>query len=585
MPLDAICLSAVREELTGQIIGMRIDKVQQPERDIIILTLRGAGATRRLLLSSGTGDARIHLTEHQFENPASPPMFCMLLRKHITGARIVSLTQPPAERMMDVTLSAPDAMGVLSEKHLILELVGRFSNIILTGSDDIIIDCLRRIGGELSDRRAVLPGLVYRLPPPQEGKLDPYDISDDVWGRIYNKSTEKTADKWLLSSFSALSPLICRELSWRAYGETDFRIDVIEDGGAALRKEFFGLISAAKARKFEPWSIIDENNAPQDFSFTRIMQYESALSIKRETSFSALLDKYYTLSAQHERVRQRASATVKAVRTARDRLVRKLAAQQEELKKTDERDVLRECGDIITANLHLMKKGMSELIAQDLYSDDGSMRSIRLDPNKTPQQNAARYYKDYSKAKNAGRYLAEQIQTGENELEYLESVLEEIKLVEGERDIQSIRSELSLAGYIKAQKQSKDRIKESEPMQFISSSGRLILVGRNNIQNDRLTLKTALKSDLWFHIQKAHGSHVILDCGGETPDETSLYEAAVIAAFYSSARGGGKVPVDYTLVRHVKKPAGGKPGMVIYTDYKTIIVVPDEEVAASLRRS
>ena len=583
MPLDAICLSAIRDELAGQVVGAKIDRVQQPERDIIVLALRGAGKQYRLLISSGSGDARMHLTEHQFENPASPPMFCMLLRKHLIGARIVSLTQPPSERVLDMLVSAPDAMGDLSEKHLILELIGRFSNIILTGSDGVIIDCLRRIGGEMTDRRIVLPGLAYRLPPPQTGKLDPLDITADEWQKEFNRSAEKTTDKWLLSTFSALSPLVCRELSWRAYGNTDTRKAEIADDGAALRREYFDLMNIVKSAKFEPWSITDAEGAPLDFSFTRIMQYENALRLVRVTDFSVLLDRHFTQLAQIERTRQRASATVKTVKTVRDRLVRKLAVQREELLKTEERDVLRECGDIITTNLHQMKKGESELVARDYYSDDGGMRSIRLDPQKTPQQNAARYYKEYSKAKNAGIFLAEQIEIGENELEYLESVLEELSRAEGERDVLSIRDELTQTGYIKAQKQGKVKQKESGPMQFASSTGRTILAGRNNVQNDQLTLKTASKSDIWLHARKAHGAHVILACGGEIPDETSLFEAAMIAAFHSSSRGGGKVPVDYTFARHVKKPAGGRPGKVVYTDYRTIVVTADEELTARLR--
>jgi len=231
-----------------------------------------------------------------------------------------------------------------------------------------------------------------------------------------------------------------------------------------------------------------------------------------------------------------------------------------------------------------MKKGQIELVAEDFYSQDGGKRSIRLDPLKTPQQNAARYYKEYSKAKNAEKYLTEQMQLGENELEYLESVLEEIEQAEGERDLFSIREELTQTGYIRAHKQGKAKTTEPTPRQFTSSSGKQILAGRNNTQNDRLTLKTALKSDIWLHTQKAHGAHVIISCNGEAPDETSLHEAAVIAAYYSSARSGGKVPVDYALIKHVKKPAGGRPGKVIYTDYKTIVAVPDEDLVESLRR-
>ena len=584
VPLDAICLAALRDELTERIVGMKIDKVQQPERDLIILTLRGAAAPCRLLLSVRSGDARIHITEHQFENPASPPMFCMLLRKHITGARIISIVQPPAERIIILYLMAPDAMGVLFEKQLRMELIGRLSNVILTGEDGIIIDCMRRIGGDLSDKRAVLPGLLYHLPPPQEGKLNPLCVTFNDWQIVYAQSTGKMADKWLLSVFSALSPLICRELAWRAYGETDIPMKAIKDDGIALRNEFFALMKAVKSGIFEPWSINGAENAPQDYSYTRIMQYESLMNLKLEAGFSVMLDEFYTHSEQLARIRQRASATAKTVKIARDRLIRKLAAQRIELKKTEERDYLRECGDIITANIHLMEKGLNELRAADFYSEDDNIRIIRLDPQKTPQQNAAKYYKDYTKAKNAEKYLDEQIRKGEIELIYLESVLEEIELAEGNRDLNDIRKELAQTGYIGARQLGKEKNAESAPMRFISSAGLPIIAGRNNIQNDQLTQKNASKTDIWLHTQKIHGAHVIISCGGKAPDEASLFEAAVIAAYYSSARAGGKTPVDYTFVKNVKKMPGGRPGMVVYNEYKTIVVSPDENLVARLRK-
>ena len=579
MPLDAICITAVREELIWRIMGMKIDKIQQPERDMVILSLRGGNVPPcRLLISSGTGDARIHLTDYKFDNPSSPPMFCMLLRKHLLGARITGITQPPAERVLKITLDAPDAMGVVAEKHLIVELIGRMSNIILTDNEGIIIDCLRRIGGELSDKRDVLPGLRYRPPAIQQGKYDPLSVTNDEWQDLYRRTAEKTVDKWLQSTFCAFSPLICRELSWRSYGETDFRVDRISDGGAALCREFFELMRRTGSREFEPWMITDAQNIPKDFSYTQIMQYESALDIRQCESFSSMLDDYFTRTSQLMRIRQRASATTKTVKTSRDRLVRKLVSQQAELEETVDRDRLRECGDIITANLHLMKKGQQVLTAQDFYSEDGGMREIALDPLKTPQQNAAKYYKDYTKAKNAEKILSQQIMLGRNELEYLYSVLQEIEYADGARDLGEIRSELIQTGYIRPQKNTKEKPTESEPMKFISSNGMRILAGKNNIQNDKLTLKTASKHDIWFHAQKIHGAHVILVCDGAPPDETSLYEAASIAAYYSSARSGGKVPVDYTLVKYVKKPSGGRPGMVIYTDYKTMIAIPDAQL-------
>ena len=588
MPLDAICLAAVRDELAGQITGMKIEKVQQPERDVLVLLIRGSSGQQRLLISAGTGDARVHLTEHRFENPESPPMFCMLLRKHLSGARIVGITQPSSERLLDFTLDAPDAMGVLSEKHLIIELIGRQSNIILTGSDGIITDCLRRVGGEMTDKRAILPGLKYHRPPVQEGKLDPAIVSGDEWQSLFNSAGglggAETADKWLLAAFTALSPLVCREISWRAYSDTDIRLDAITDGGAALRREFFAVKKIIETGSYEPWVIFDANNEPRDFSFMRILQYESALTTKSEESFSIMLDRFFSRKSQLARISQKASATSRAVKSARDRIARKLAAQQAELGATADRERLRECGDIITANLHAMSKGQRILTAPDFFSENETIREIILDPLKTPQQNAAKYYKDYTRSKNAEKYLTKQILSGENELIYLDSVLEELALAESERDLAEIRRELVQTGYIKAQKPGKEKQPaQAEPARFASSAGLMILAGRNNLQNDMLTLKTALRSDIWLHAQKTHGSHVIISCGGNKPDETTLLEAAAIAAFYSTARSAGKVAVDYAEVRHVKKPQGGRPGMVIYTDYKTIIAVPDESVINRLR--
>jgi predicted ribosome quality control (RQC) complex YloA/Tae2 family protein len=617
MPLDALCLAAVRTELAGQIEGMKIDKVQQPERDVIILSLRGVGSqAHRLLISVGSGDTRVHLTEHKFDNPKAPPMFCMLLRKHLVGARIMEITQPPAERVLTFVLETSGAMGVKSVKSLIIEMIGHQSNVILLDSDGIILDCLRRVGGELDGKRSVLPGLIYRTVPVQEGKLNPHSMSEAELTELINKTCtalrtnepgstaaaigDKTIDKWLLSVFSGFSPLICREITWRAYGDTDFRMGDIRDGGAALREAFLTLFRQANSGKYEPWLISSEENKPQDFSFTRIKQYENKLKTRCEESFSVMLDGFYTRSAQERRVNQRSAATLKAMTTARDRLIRKLTAQKAELEETTKREYLRECGDIITANLHLMKKGQQVLVAVDFYSESGGMREIKLDPLKAPQQNAAKYYKAYTKAKNAGKFLAGQIEGGEKELEYVESVIEQIKRVENEQDLNDIRSELMHTGYVKQLKQeryqkvqkgarqkrskaSPAKPAESAPMRFLSTGGMRIFAGRNNMQNDKLTLKTAARSDVWFHAQKIHGAHVIVSCAGASIDDETLKEAAAIAAYYSAARASGKVPVDYTFARNVKKPSGGRPGMVIYNDFKTILAVPDEELLKQLR--
>ena len=584
MPLDAFCLAAVKDELSGQIRGMKIDKVQQPERDVFILSLRSKeGKTQRLLISAGTGDARIHLTEYKFENPKSPPMFCMLLRKHISGAKILDVIQPPAERILLLKLETSNAIGIRSEMHLILEMIGRLANIVLVDSDGIITDCLRRFGGELNEKRQVLPGLLYRNPPPQEGKIDPQSITNEDMCELIRKVSDATVDRWLISTFTSFSPLICREISWRAYGETDCRIDTIKDNGAALRREFFSIVEKVKSNDFEPWMISIDAGTPYDFSYTCIKQYEEAFVTKCEESFSSLLDSFYTLSAQKKRINQRSAATLKLMKITRDRLVRKLAIQRAELEETSKRDYLRECGDIITSSLHLLKKGQQSFFCEDFYSEREDLREIKLDPLKTPQQNAAKYYKAYKKAKNAGIYLTEQIQNGEIELVYVESVIDQIKRAESEQDLSEIRNELISTGYIKKEKSRESKQIVSSPLRYISTSGMRILAGRNNIQNEKLTLKSASKSDIWLHARKIHGAHVVISCEGKYPDEKTLSEAASIAACNSAAYADIKVPVDYTFVKNVRKSPGGRPGMVIYTDYQTILSVPDEGLVKQLR--
>jgi len=587
MPLDAICLSAIRNELAEQIQGLKIEKIQQPERDVIILTLRGYGSkTHRLLISAGSGDTRVHLTEFKFDNPKTPPMFCMLLRKHITGAKIVNITQPPAERVLVFVLDTVNSIGVQAKKSIIVEMIGRQSNIILIDNNRLIIDCLRRTGGELNDKRAVLPGLLYRDPPIQEGKINPLKIKEKQLIDLIINSGNETIDKWLLSTFSAFSPLICRELAWRAYKDTDIHICKLDDNGAALRKVFIDFIKFVNNNDFNPWLISSSDDKPVDFSFTKIEQYENMYKVTRETNFSLMLDRFFTRRAQEQRLGQRSAATLKMMTTARERVIRKLAVQKSELDETLKRDHLRECGDIIMANLHTIRKGQSSLVAEDFYSATGGKREIKLDPLKSPQQNAAKYYKTYTKSGNAGKILAEQIQTGKKELEYIESVIEQIKRVENENDIIEIMDELILTGYHKKKshpKQQKSGKPVSLPHVFSSSSGMRIYAGKNNVQNDKLTLKTSSKTDIWLHAQKFQGAHVVISCAGITPDELTIKEAASIAAYYSSARAGGKIPVDYTQIRNVKKPSGGRPGMVIYNDFQTIIVSPDEDLLTRLR--
>ena len=572
MPLDALCLTAVAGELRRSLLGGKIDKIYQPAREELLLCIRGRGENVRLLLSANPGHPRAHLTTRNRENPDTPPMFCMLLRKHLLGGRILELKQPPMERLLDFRLETIDELGDRVERRLVLEALGRNSNLILLDGEGRIIDCLRRVDGDMSRQRQVLPGLFYRLPPAPD-KLDPMALDGEGLRRALDNPTGREADKLLLDTFNGLSPLIARELAFRAGGD-----------GEPLARELEKLLDAVRREDFAPYLLVREGKGT-DVTFLPILQYGPQTESRRQESFSQLLDGFYEEREQMERVRQRGQDLVKSVTSARDRTARKLANQEKELEATETRERQRELGELLTSNLHAMQKGMSTFRAVDYYDPEGKQTDIPLDPLLTPQQNAAKYYRAYNKAKTARQMLALQMEKGRRELEYLNSVLENISLAEGERDLQEIRQELAETGYLRRPGKAKDRGRKvsGKPMEFRSSAGLRISVGKNNSQNDRLTTKQAYKSDLWLHTQKIHGSHVILWLEGGGADARSLTEAAQLAAYFSQARDGKKVPVDYTPVKYVKKPAGARPGMVVYSTYQTAVVDPDPELAKRLR--
>ena len=585
MPLDALCLSGVVHELQNALSGAKIDKIYQPGRDEVVLALRAPAGNVKLLLSANPSHPRAHLTQISRENPDKPPMFCMLLRKHLSGARLLELVQPPMERVVDLRLEALDELGDRVERRLVLEAMGRHSNLILLDGEGRIMDCLRRVDSDMSARRQVLPGLFYRLPPAQE-KLDPSSLDRAALESALAAAPEESqADKWLLDTFGGLSPLICRELAFRAGGATDARLHQMGEGGRSrLLDELEGLLRSLQENSFTP-VMLEKEGHPSDFTFQPISQYGPAVSCVPFPSFSALLDRFYEQRENQERVRQRGQDLIRSVTNARDRAARKIGLQEQELAATRDRERLRQFGDIITSNLHAMEKGMSRLTAADFYDPECPQIHIPLDPLLTPQQNAAKYYKEYNKAKTAESILTLQLEKGRRDLDYLNSVLEAIALAEGERDLQEIRQELTDTGYLRRPSKARDRGKRvaSKPMEFRSSSGLRISVGKNNTQNDLLTTKQAFKSDLWFHTQKIHGSHVILWTEGGQPDLTSIQEAAQLAAWFSQGRESGKVAVDYTPVKYVKKPGGARPGMVVYTTYETAYVAPDGELARRLR--
>ena len=584
MALDAVFLTALCAELNQQVSGAKIDKVQMPERDQILLSIRSRQGNHRLLLSAGTGTARVHITAQKFEQPAEPPMFCMLLRKHLCGTVIERVEQPNRDRLLVFSIGGYDEMGDPVHKKLIVEMMGQASNLLLVGEDGRIIDCMRRIGSVDGIHRNLLPGMFYELPPAQK-KPDFFSVPTSERDALWMQAQGISADKWVTSTFAGISPLIARELSYRAFGETSPTVD----GMTTEERERFCDIMDVFAQtvtygEFTP-VLLTEEGRMKDFSFQPIKQYGAAMEQHTAEGFSILLDSFYAARDKAESMRRKSKDLQKKIKTARDRSERTLLARRVEMKKSEDRDTYRQYGDIIMSNIWRIQKGDKLLEAENFYLDDCPTVKIKLDPLKSPQQNAAKYYKDYNKAKTAREHLEALIAKNEVELEYLESVLDLISRAGSEKDLADLRRELTETGYLRKQKQSgKDRSKPQGPMSFVSTNGYEILVGRSNAQNDELTLKTARRSDVWLHTQKIHGSHVIIRAEDTVPDDETLYEAACLAAYHSQARNGGKVPVDYCLAKYVKKPRGSMPGMVIYTDYKTIAADSSDAIIEKLKK-
>lgn len=581
MPMDALCLSAVLRETDKIITGGRIDKIYQPSRDEIVLQIRGNTGNCRLLLSANPSRPRMQLTELTRENPAQPPMFCMLLRKYLTGGRIVALRQPPMERVAELQIEAANEMGDKVHRRLILEAIGKKTNLLLLDGEDRIVDCLRRVDGDLTQARPLLPGMFYQDPPPQAGKRDPHVLTDTDRAALADRAGDTPADKFLLDHFMGFSPLIAREIAFEAFGQVDAPAG--QDANQLLDK-LSALLDKTEAGQVQPTLLVREGKAV-DFTFRPILQYGPGTESIPYDTFSTLLDHFYQARETAEQVKQKGQDFIKSLTQARDRLARKMAMQEKELAETKNRDHYRLCGDLITANLYRMEKGARVLRTENYYHPEGKEIDIPLDPMKTPQQNAARYYKLYTKAKTAEEMLTIQLEKGGMEREYLDSVLESISRAEGDRDLEEIRQELVQTGYLRRRSKAKDRMKRpsTKPLEFRSTAGLRISVGRNNLQNDSLTTKQAGKRDYWFHTQKIHGAHVILWTEGREPDRQSLREAATLAAWFSQGKEGKKVPVDYTPVKFVKKPAGARPGMVVYTTYQTAYVDPDGALIEKLK--
>ena len=572
MAFDATFMTAVLDEIRGRATDARVEKIHQPSRDTIIFHLRCREGREKLLFAANPTAPRLHLTTASPENPAEPPMFCMLLRKHLMGARLNSVAQIPMERCAVFTFDCTDEMGFPVQKKLVCELMGRTCNIYLLAPEGRIIDCLRRIGLDESAKRAALPGLNYQEPEPVT-KQDPRNWTTDDYVNLLRAPGSDVLSQRLMDELGGLSPLVCREAALFAAGSTDARVEDLNIDAAADKLDLFFREHLNHPR---PCYYALPDGTPKQFAFCPIREYGE---YREAASFGALLDMYYTVRDRKDAMRQKSQAVRKTVQNLCTRITRKLAIQEKELEATFDRERLRQLGDIVTANIHRIVKGQTVIQCEDFYDEEMKVIDIPISPILSPQQNAAKFYKDYAKLKNAEKELTKQIAIGEEELHYLKSVLDELSRADTEAELEEIRRELQDGGYIKADA-GKKRMKQGKvpPMRFESTDGYPIYVGRNNRQNDELTFRLARKDDIWCHASKVHGSHVIISCGGTKPPDDTITQAAQLAAYYSETTAGQNIPVDVTPVKQVKKLPGAKPGMVIYHTYRTVIANPYKDI-------
>jgi len=601
MAFDAFFLSAVMEEIRDRTAEARVDKIHQPSRDTVILQLKCREGRQKLLFALNPTAPRLHLTASNPENPAEPPMFCMLLRKHLLGARLLRMEQLPMERCAIFTFDCIDEMGDHVEKQLVAELMGRTCNLYLLSPEGRIIDCLRRIGLDESAKRAALPGLNYQKPDPIT-KQNPKDLAchpegakrfegssgfgncedsstslrsaqNDGFFELLSKPGKDVLSERLMDELGGLSPLVCREAALFAAGAVDARVENMEIASVAEKLQLF---FHEHLQHGAPYYYCQADGTPKQFAFCPIRQYGGC---EKAESFGALLDMFYTVRDRSDAMRQKSQPVRKTVQNLCTRITRKLAIQEKELEATFDRERLRQLGDIVTANIHRITKGQTVISCEDFYDEEMKTIDIPISPILSPQQNAAKFYKDYAKLKNAEKELTRQIALGEQELHYLKSVLEELGRAQTDGELEEIKQELQQGGYLRADS-SRRKMKQakSKPMVFTSTDGFPIYVGRNNHQNDELTFRAARKDDIWCHASKVHGSHVIIACGGTNPPDDTITQAAQLAAYYAETAGGRNIPVDVTPVKQVKKVPGAKPGMVIYHSYRTVIVNPYPDI-------
>ncbi len=585
MAFDGAYLRKIKQEI-DVLSGGRVDKISQPTKDSIVVALRSGGKNHKLFISAEAAGAKMHFTTSQLENPKTAPMFCMLLRKHLTGAKLLGAEQYGLDRAIAIRVEGTNELGDKVEIRLVCEIMGRRSNIILVNQDGKVIDAIKRVDFVTSEVRQILSGVTYELPPSQD-KLDPTATSiNDLCIAILH-GRDIPLSKAILEQVEGFSPMICREISHFVTGTMDSVISALTTEQKERLEFYLGVIKTAlKPDGGQPVIIKNERGTQIDFTFIEPIQYPDNYKIIHCDSYSNVLDTFYSGKDKAESLRQKSADMHKLLSSIYDRVTRKIAVQLQELEDSKDREVKRKYGDIISANMHMISKGDDKLVTQDFYDENCGEIEIALDIMLTPSKNAQKYYTEYKKLCTAEHKLQELIADARQELEYLASVISQIERAETDAELLAIREEIVAQGYSRAQKKTGQKLAKLQPHRYVSSDGFTILSGRNNEQNDRLTLKDSHNYDLWLHTQDVPGSHTVIVANGERviPSRT-IEQACIIAACNSSARNSSKVAVDYTYIKFVKKARGARPGMVIYDNYQTAIVDPDFELANELKQN
>ena len=582
MALDGVFLGLVKERLFS-LVGGRVEKIHQPSREEILFTIRTREGAHKLLFNTGAGTARVHITKAEIENPKTPPMFCMFMRKHLSSGKLIDIRQDGFERILYFDFDSANEMGDICRFTLAMEIMGRHSNLILINSDGKIVDSIKRVGQDMSAVRMVLPGMTYTLPPRDE-RLSLLDDDSRVICEAVKDYPKQSLPKALMKTIEGISPVFAREAEfYTARGQELSVEDMTEEHFDRLAFYLKKTAMDIKSGSNRYTVLKSKEGLLKDFCFTDITQYGNLMVTKQFDSPCEVLDYFYSERDNIARMKQKAQDLFKLLINTSDRISRRTANQREELKDCAQRDKLKKYGDLLMANLYQLEKGQGEACVQDYYDPNLPTVNIPMDKRLTPSQNAQKYYREYRKADTAEKKLTGLIKEGEQELEYIDSVFDSLTRASTEGDIAELRSELAEQGYIKRSKIKGKPPKGLPPIRFLSSDGFEIRVGRNNKQNDKLTCKDSEKTDIWFHTKNITGSHTVISCKGEQQPETTIIEAAVIAAYHSKAKNSSQVPVDYAFIKNVKKPVGAKPGMVIFTNNKTLFVTPDDELIERLR--